>query len=136
MNHSTPPPDDSWESDAVWNLLDQAAPTAPRASFADDVVRMARLMPAPAPWWKKLLAPAPIAGFAAATAAIALTFSYLGRPHSDIALDGPSLAIVESPAQADPFADIQEIAETETLMVAADHLEAYSDQELVSLVGF
>jgi hypothetical protein len=136
MNQPTPPPDDSWESDAVWKLLDQAAPAVPRASFADDVVRMAKLMPAPAPWWKRLIAPAPIAGFAAATAAIAFTFSYFGRTDTDITLDGSSLAVVEPPAQADPFADIQEIAETETLMAAADHLEAYSDQELVNLVGF
>jgi hypothetical protein len=136
MNHPTPPSDDSLESDAVWKLLDQAAPAAPRASFADDVVRMAKLLPPQEPWWKKLLAPAPIAGFAAAAAAVVIGFSYLGSPAKGPALDGPSLAVVEPAAQADPFAAIQEIAETETLMAAADHLEAYSDQELVNLVGF
>ena len=31
---------------------------------------------------------------------------------------------------------IQEIAEAETLIAAVDHLEDFSDNELVSLIGF
>ncbi len=134
MNHPTPPPDDSWESDAVWKLLDEAAPVKPRPSFADDLVRLAKLEPAPQPWWKQLLAPAPIAGFAAAAAAIALGFTFLSGPSPS--LDGPSLAKQDPPAQADPFADLEDFAETETLLAAADHLEDFSDQELAGLIGF
>ncbi len=138
MNRPTSPAnDDSWENDAVWDLIEKAAPAAARPSFADDVVRLAKLAPAAEPWWKRILSPAPFAGIAAAAAAIALAFSYFsGGMGPAPALDGPSLALVEPAATADPFADIQEIAATETLLAAADHLEDFSDQELVNLVGF
>lgn len=132
MNHPQPPNDDSLESDAVWKLLDQAAPARPRANFADDVVRMAKLLPAEQPWWKKLLSPAPIAGLAAVTAAIALAFTFLGDRGSQAPL---TVEPVPS-APADPFAEIQDFAETETLIAAADHLDDFSDQELVGLIGF
>ncbi|MBX3742331.1 MAG: hypothetical protein KF712_15190 [Akkermansiaceae bacterium] len=136
MNHSTPPPDDSWESDAVWKLLDEAAPLKARDSFADDLVRMARLEPAPEPWWKRLLAPAPIAGFAAVTAAVALAAMFLSHPPSGPISAETPLAAVELPAQADPYDDLQDLAETEALIAAADHLDAFSDQELGNLIGF
>ena len=138
MNHSTPPPDDSWESDAVWKLLDEAAPMTPRPSFADDVVRMAKLEPVPQPWWKQLLTPAPIATLAAVAAAMALGFAFLTSPGSGPvpSLDGPPLAKIDTPAQEDPFAELQDFAETETLLAAADHLEDFSDQELAGLIGF
>jgi len=32
--------------------------------------------------------------------------------------------------------DIQEIAETEALIAAVDHLDSYSDSEIVELLGF
>jgi len=135
MNHSSPPPDDSWESDAVWKLLDEAVPVKPRASFADDVVRMAKLEPAMKPWWKRLLAPAPITGLAAATAAVALGITFLSQPQSP-ASGGTSIASVEAPVPEDPYDDLQDLAETEALLAAADHLDAFSDQELGNLIGF
>jgi hypothetical protein len=136
MNHSPTPSDDSWESDAVWKLLDEAAPPKARGSFADDVVRMSRLEPAPEPWWKRLFAPAPIAGFAAVTAAVALGALFLSKPLVEPTSGGGRLAVVESPALADPYEDLQDLAETEALIAAADHLEAFSDQELGNLIGF
>ncbi|MEO7097801.1 MAG: hypothetical protein ABI162_00455 [Luteolibacter sp.] len=125
MNRNSSPPDDSWESDAVWKLLDQAAPPIASARFTDEVVRAARLADEVKPWWSRLLSPAPLAGLAAATAA--LTFSV-------ISLFGPSAVTptVDSPQAA----NIQEIAETETLIAAVDHLDDFSDTELVSLIGF
>lgn len=135
MNSSTPPPDGSWESDAVWKLLDQAAPVKPRASFSDDLVRMAKLEPAPQPWWKRLLAPASIAGFATATAMLALAAFLLTNPEEVPAIDSQPLAQVDSPAQGDPYEDLQDLAETEALLAAADHLDAFSDQELGKLIG-
>jgi len=129
MNHNSPPPDNSWESDAVWRLLDQAQPKTASARFADDTVRTARLFVEPKAWWSRLLSPAPLAGLAAAAAA--LTFAVVSlvgpssRPVTQIAmLDSPQ-AIV-----------IQDIAETETLLAAVDHLDDFSDKELVSLIGF
>ena len=127
MNRNSPPPDDSWESDAVWKLLDQAPSQVASARFADEVVRMARLSGEVKPWWNRFLSPAPLAGFAAATAA--LTFSVLS-------LFGPS-SLPSSPVTDSPqAANIQEIAETETLIAAVDHLDDFSDTELVSLIGF
>ena len=129
MNRNTTPPDDSWESDAVWKLLDQAAPQIASARFADDVVRAARLAGEAKPWWSRFLSPAPLAGLAAATAALAFSVISLFGPNA-----GPSIqtTVVDSP-QAE---NIQEIAETETLIAAVDHLDDFSDNELVSLIGF
>lgn len=129
MQRNSPPPDDSWENDAVWKLLDQVPPQAAGAWFADNTVRAAKLAEAAKPWWARLLSPAPLAGLAAATAALAF---------SAVTLLGPSRApIIEtSEVTSSQAADIQEIAETETLIAAADHLEDFSDTELVSLIGF
>ncbi len=136
MNRSTPPPDDSWESDAVWKLLDEAAPVKAGGSFADDLVRMAKLEPAPEPWWKRLFAPMPVAGFAAAAAAVALGFTFLSGPASGPVGGESPVAAVDAPVQDDPYADLQDLAETEALLAAADHLDAFSDQELGNLIGF
>ncbi|RYD47192.1 MAG: hypothetical protein EOP85_05940 [Verrucomicrobiaceae bacterium] len=127
-----PPDDDSWESDAVWNLLDQAPPRTAGARFTNDVVRAARLLPEEKPWWSRLVAPLPLAGLAgtAAVAALALfasltVLSPTGTPGAQ--------AVVADSAQA---VAIQDIAETETLIEAADQLDDFSDNELVSLIGF
>ncbi|HVJ46178.1 MAG TPA: hypothetical protein VM511_07320, partial [Luteolibacter sp.] len=64
MNRNDLQSDDSFESDAVWKLLDEAAPAKPRASFADDVVRMAKLEPVAEPWWKSWRVMLPSAGLA------------------------------------------------------------------------
>ncbi len=45
--------------------------------------------------------------------------------------DAPLAALQSAQAVA-----IQEIAETETLIAAADHLDDFSDKELISLIGF
>ncbi|MEO8614781.1 MAG: hypothetical protein ABI600_06540, partial [Luteolibacter sp.] len=66
MNRNITPPDDSWESDAVWKLLDQAAPHTASPRFTDDTVRAARLAGEVKPWWSRLLSPVPLAGLAAA----------------------------------------------------------------------
>lgn len=133
MNRPDLQSDDSFESDAVWKLLDEAAPAKPRASFADDVVRMAKLEPVVQPWWKSWRMTIPTFGLAAA-AAVALVFTLVpdfGKPNDVIAIDDSSLAVPK-----DDFADLQDFAETETLIAAADHLDDFSDQELVSLIGF
>ena len=129
MNRPSSPPDNSWESDAVWKLLDQAPPQSAGAHFAADTVRAARLLPAAAPWWKQLLTPAPLAGFATATGAVTFAILSLVHPtpessHRTVVLDSPQAVA------------IQDIAETETLIAAADRLDDFSDNELVSLIGF
>lgn len=137
MNTSTPPPDDSWESDAVWKLLDNAAPAQPRPSFADDVVRMAKLGQPPRSWWTRWLSPVPLGGLAAGAAAVVMGIMALRQTPPSTAPDGPSLANVDAIAgQTDPYADLQDLAETEALLAAVDHLEDFSDQELGNLIGF
>jgi hypothetical protein len=129
MKRNPSPPDDSWESDAVWKLLDQAPSKTASARFAENTVRAARLSPETAPWWKRLLSPAPLAGLAGATAAV--TFAIISlvptvHPSSN------RTAVLDSPQAV----AIQDIAETETLIAAADRLDDFSDNELVSLIGF
>lgn len=129
MNHPPLPPDDPWESDAVWKLLDQAPPVQASARFAENAVRAARLSADAPPWWSRFFAPAPLTGLAACAAAVALGF---------VAWTGPSsrpsaqTALLDTPHAA----EIQEIAETETLIAAVDQLDDFSDHELVSLIGF
>lgn len=128
MNLHTPPPDDSWESDAVWKLLDQVPPRVASCRFADDTARAARLFPEAKPWWSRLLSPAPLTGLAAA-AALTLAVIPLIGPKS------PSSGQAAMPDSPQAVA-IQDIAETETLIAAADQLDDFSDNELVSLIGF
>jgi hypothetical protein len=127
--NSATPADNSWESDAVWRLLEQVPPASAGPRFADDTVRAAKLLGAEKPWWSRIPVPATLAGLAGAAAAIALSFFLPGsnRPVADapgVTLDSPQAA------------QIQDIAETETLIAAADQLDDYSDNELVSLIGF
>ena len=131
MNRTPPQNDNSWERDPVWKLLAQAPLEGPGPRFVDNTVRAARLVGQPAPWWRRLLAPAPLAGLAAAGAALVITVISLSGPAPEPA--GPAVAAAFDSDQADA---IQEIAETETLIAAADHLEDFSDTELVSLIGF
>lgn len=131
MKH--PNQDDSWESDDVWKLLDQAAPPSASPRFVDDVVRMAKLLPAPTPWWKRLLAPAPLAGLAGAAAAIALAVTFFSTPQPGPLTTSP---VAEHAAQTDEYEALQDLAETETLIAAADHLDQFSDDELARLIGF
>jgi hypothetical protein len=129
MNRKPLQTDESWENDAVWKLLDQAPPAQAGPRFVDDTVRTARLLGQPQPWWKKLFSPLPLAGLAGATAALVFSASALFGPATS---SENSLSTLDS-AQA---AEIQDIAETETLIAAVDHLDEFSDTELVSLIGF
>lgn len=129
MNRNSLPPDDSWESDAVWQLLDQAPRKLASARFTADTVRAARLTSAAKPWWSRLISPGPLAGLAATTAALAFAYISLVRP---VNISGSQVAILNSPQAV----AIQDIAETETLIAAADQLDDFSDNELVGLIGF
>jgi hypothetical protein len=129
MNRTPLHTDESWEHDAVWKLLDQSPPASASPRFTDDTLRAARLAGQPAPWWRRVLSPAPLAGLAAATAALVVSLPSLIPPAS---VPEFHTALVDS----SQFAEIQEIAEAETLISAADQLDAFTDMELVSLIGF
>jgi hypothetical protein len=127
MNRKPLKSDESWENDAVWKLLDQAPSATAGPRFVDDTVRAARLLDQPAPWWKRLFSPAPLAGLTATTAA--LVFSLVTWFGSEPA--APHVVL-----DTDQAAEIQEIAETELLIAASDNLDDFSDTELVTLIGF
>lgn len=76
-----------------------------------------------------MLSPAPLAGFAAATAA--LTFAVISLVGTTTP-SGSQTAVLDSQQAV----AIQDIAETETLIAAVDQLDDFSDNELVSLIGF
>jgi hypothetical protein len=129
MNRNSPPPDNSWESDAVWRLLDQSPTKTAGARFADDTVRAARLAAEIKPWWGRWFSPAPLAGLVGATAALAFAVVSLVGPSPESV--APVAVLTSEHAVA-----IQDIAETETLIAAVDQLDDFSDNELVSLIGF
>jgi len=129
MNRKPPNTDDSLEHDAVWKLLDQATHARPSPRFVENTVRAARLAGQPESWWKRLLSPAPLAGLATTCAALAFTLISLSGP----APEPKHLITAFDSAQA---AAIEEIAETETLIAAVDHLDDFSDYELVNMIGF
>lgn len=129
MNRNSPPSDDSWESDAVWKLLDQSPSQTAGVRFADDTLSAARLLVEPKRWWSRLLSSVPLAGLAAATAALAFAVVSLVGPTPSSLLQ---IAALNSPQAV----AIQDIAETETLIAAVDQLDDFSDKELVSLIGF
>lgn len=129
MNHQHLPPDDSWESDAIWKLLDKVQPQVASPRFTDNTVRAARLVGSAPGWWRRLFAPAPLAGLAATAAALVIAVLTLN----------PAPIHTANPATAtsdEAFAGIQELAETEVLSAAVDNLDNFTDTELVCLIGF
>ncbi|HEX7262341.1 MAG TPA: hypothetical protein VF258_11045, partial [Luteolibacter sp.] len=84
--------------------------------------------PEPNRWWSRLLSPAPLTGLAAAAALTLAVIPFVGQRFSS-----SSQAKISDSPQA---VAIQEIAETETLIAAVDQLDDFSDNELVSLIGF
>jgi hypothetical protein len=127
-----PSPEDSWDSDDVWQLLDNATNTIPSPHFAADTLRTIRLAQNEAPWWKSWLTPAPVIGLATAAAAVVLTFIALNGPETTTG----TLANRGETAPESSLASIQEYADAELLSAAVDHLDDFSDHELVSLIGF
>ncbi len=115
----------------MWDLLAKSPTTQAGPNFVSDTVRLARLTEQDQPWWKRLWKPSPANGLVAVFAAC-LVFMITGIFH--ILPDSPSSpeARFDSP-QAET---IQDIAETEVLIAAADNPGDFSDQELACLLGF
>ena len=104
MTHKPQQPDDSWEDDAVWKLLDHASPASAGPRFVDNTVRAARLEGRAKPWWKRALSPVPLAGLAGATTALVFSASSWFGP-TPAAVD-PTTTVLDSPQAA----EIQDIA--------------------------
>lgn len=121
------------EKDPVWELLRESAALRPSANFASNVVRAARLEGQAKPWWSKILIPVSIGGVlagAAAVVAVALSLQP-GSPQ------GGDREVVEVHQGTDStLADLQDNLETEVFLAASEQLADYSDEELVSMMGF
>jgi len=129
MNRHPHHADDTLENDAVWKLLDHSPAATAGPRFVDDTLRAARLACQTQPWWKRLLAPAPLAGLAAASAAVAIAITGLIQ-------EKPGDPGRTTAAEVSVLMEIQDLAETEILLTAVDYLDKFSDTELVSLIGF
>lgn len=123
--------EDCDDKDATWQLLGKAVPMKASGRFADETLRTVKLLPEADPWWPRSLSFAPWIALAACAALGAFLFL---NP-SDNGING-SLPIVNVTAEAEQWVEIEAVAEEEMLAAAADHLERFSDQELITLIGF
>ncbi|MBU6328155.1 MAG: hypothetical protein KGQ89_11030 [Verrucomicrobia bacterium] len=125
---------DELATDPVWDLLLQSPSAVADPSFADRVLRAVRQQEKPQTLWQRLFAPPvfsySLAGLGAAAAALALAAVFLVKPHVDSGIAKSNIPSV------DEFADLDEVASQEMLSAATDHLNEFSDTELVSLIGF
>lgn len=129
--------EDCSEKDATWELLGKAAPRKAGGRFADDTLRAVKLLPEADPWWPKALTFSPWVALAACGALAAFLFL---NPADDGSNSTPSVVNVSDEAdqwvESDQWVEIEAVAEEEMLAAAADHLDRFSDQELVTLIGF
>lgn len=116
--------------DATWKLLGEAQPTRASGRFADDTLRSVKLLPEADSWWQKLVSISPWAGVAACGVLVA--FMFINEPNEDSGEDSPVVIV----SAEEKWVTISEVAEAEMLAAAADDLDSFSDQELVSLIGF
>lgn len=118
------------EKDPLWDLLRQSPATRPGPNFAANVTRSARLEEPANPWWSRLILPISVgSALAGAAAVVAVVFTLQSGPVA------PTETVVTI-APDSSLADLQDDYETEVFLAASDHLGKYSDEELVSMIGF
>jgi hypothetical protein len=123
---------EDWDDkDATWELLGKAAPRKASGRFADDTLRKVKLLPEADFWWPKALRFSP--WIAAAACAMLAAFLLL-NPTKNRGNATPAVVIGND--ESDHWVEIEAVAEEEMLAAAADHLDRFSDQELVTLIGF
>ncbi len=130
---------DEWrEGDEIWQLLGKASTQQASARFADDVVRAVRLLPEADPFWPKIFK---FSSWSIVTACVILTASIFLGSHDggEVVRQGsqPTQPINQAVVTVDAKWDrIEDAAEVELLAAAADHLDRFSDQELITMIGF
>lgn len=135
---------DEWhEGDETWQLLGKAAPKQASARFADDVVRAVKLLPETDPFWPRILR---FSRWSLAAACVILTVSILIDPaDNESPLPVTSAAGENSPVRVsgavtangqNRWEQIEDIAQAELLAAAAEHLDEFSNQDLVTMIGF
>ena len=123
--------DENAHKDATWEMLGKAAPRKASGRFADDTLRAVKLLPEADPWWPMSLRFSP---WVAITACVALAALLFLNP-AEHGNDGSS-TVAHVSDDAEQWIEIETIAEEEVIAAAADHLDRFSDQELVTLIGF
>ncbi len=129
--------DDGIENDPVWSLLSHSASRTAGPRFADDVVRKARLgeRGPVSRWWNRWFTPLPAMAAAGIAAALVAGF-FLASPSAEAPREPGRIVLTDEEAEAENLAHLQEVLETEMLFVAVEHLDDFSDAELISLIGF
>ncbi|MBU6170161.1 MAG: hypothetical protein KGQ87_01545 [Verrucomicrobia bacterium] len=121
-------PEDAWETDAVWKLLDAAPALKAGPRFAEKALRAARNSAQSTPWWKSwksLFAPIPLAGLSTAAALAAVLIALAPRSENTLLPDDSTLS-----------AETEEITDMENLIASIDHIDELSDSELIALIGY
>lgn len=119
------------DKDATWDLLRKAAPKKASGRFADDTLRTVKLLPEADPWWPRSLNFSP--WFALAAYAAVAAFLFLNAIESGGEGSAPVANVRD---EVEQWVEIEAVVEEEMLAAAADHLDRFSDQELVTLIGF
>lgn len=121
-------PEEVWESDSVWTLLDSAAAPKASARFAENTLRAARKCTQNTAWWKSwkyLFDPTPMVGLGAAATLAALAFVFF-----------PNTETAPLPREALVGHETEEIAEIENLIASIEQVDELSDSELIALIGY
>jgi hypothetical protein len=128
------PSSGDFDKDPVWELLRESSTRRPSANFAANVVRAARLESQAKPWWKSLWLPVTAGGALAGAAAlvVAVISMQTGSPGAG----GPKDGIAVNNAPDVSLAELQDAVDNEVFLAATEHLGKYSDEELVSMMGF
>lgn len=137
---------DDWdENDATWQLLGKAAPKEASPRFADDVMRAVRLLPEAEPVWPKILKFSRWT-LAAACVVLAVTIFLDPADNAPKVVEGsPSKVekpirvtspVPENTGNRSEWAQIEDVAQAELLAAAAEHLDEFSDQDLITMIGF
>jgi hypothetical protein len=135
------------EGDETWQLLGKAVPKHASARFADDVVRAVRILPEREPFWPRVLI---FSRWSLVAACVILVASILSDPTQNHPI---KVSSVPENSGIDPSAQparlsgdvgsrdaqwehIEDVAQAEILAAAAEHLDDFSDQDLVTMIGF
>ena len=123
---------DELAADPVWDLLRKSPTVQVSPQFADRVLRAVRQQEAPMPWWGRVFSLPIWVRTSAAAAVVAISCALFYLPKSPEVVQIAALTQVETEA----FSQLDEVASQELLLVATDHLNEFSDTELVTLIGF
>jgi len=114
--------------DKTWQLLGKAAPKLASARFADDVVRAVRLLPEADPIWPQILK---FSRWSLVAACVVLAASIFIDPVKTSPNKG--LVVEDHKTQ---WEQIENAAQAELLAAAVEHMDEFSDQDLITMIGF